>query len=154
MNAENELADPDSVFNYYKKLIALRHEHPIIVYGTFHPLLEDSDVIYAYDRKLNSSGAITQSTRRYYPKNRVTFFSAVNGGKLGVGLWGDAPEADVASLMKVDGTAVSPYITISQWTENDPAVLWTKASALFMPALYSPNSLWIATASAVDDIEG
>ena len=113
-----------------------------------------NDLTYAYDRKLNSSGAITQSTRRYYPKNRVTFFSAVNGGKLGVGLWGDAPEADVASLMKVDGTAVSPYITISQWTENDPAVLWTKASALFMPALYSPNSLWIATASAVDDSEG
>ena len=53
VNAAAECADPDSVFNYYKKLIALRHENPIIVYGTFHPLLEDSDVIYAYDRKLD-----------------------------------------------------------------------------------------------------
>ena len=53
VNAEAELADPDSVFNYYKKLIALRHANPIIVYGTFHPLMEDSDVIYAYDRRLD-----------------------------------------------------------------------------------------------------
>ena len=113
-----------------------------------------NDLTYAFDRKLNSSGTVTQSTRRFYPKDKVTFFASVNGGQLGVGLWGDAPEADVASLMQVEGSAASPFITISQWTENDPAVLWTKASALFMPALYSPNSLWIATASATDEADG
>ena len=34
-----------------------------------------------------------------------------------------------------------------QWMETDPAVLWTKASGLFMPVLYNPNSLFIATVS-------
>jgi hypothetical protein len=29
--------------------------------------------------------------------------------------------------------------------ETDPAVLWTKASGLFMPVLYNPDSLFIAT---------
>ena len=107
-----------------------------------------NDLTYAYDRKLNASGAITQSTKRYYPVNKVTFFAQVNGNDLGVGLWGDSPEQDVSDLMGVQGSTVSPYVAISQWTEHDPAVLWTKASALFMPVLYSPGSLWIATEDA------
>lgn len=104
-----------------------------------------NDLTYVYDRKLTANGAITQSTKRYFPVNKVTFFAQVAGGKIGTGLWGDSPELDVSTLMKVDGSAVSPYIAISQWTENDPAVLWTKASALFMPVLFNPGSLWIAT---------
>ena len=52
INAEAELADPDSVFNYYKKLIRLRHTHDIIVYGDFQPLLADDPSIYAYRRTL------------------------------------------------------------------------------------------------------
>ena len=54
INAEAALADPDSVFYYYQKLIALRHENPIIVYGVFEPLLMASDVIYAYARHLGN----------------------------------------------------------------------------------------------------
>ncbi|MBR4573552.1 MAG: alpha-glucosidase [Lachnospiraceae bacterium] len=53
INAEAALADPDSVFYYYQKLIRLRHENDIIVYGTFHPLLEDDENIYAYERRLD-----------------------------------------------------------------------------------------------------
>ena len=50
INAKAALSDPDSVFHYYRKLIRLRHEQRIIVYGEFRPLLEDSDCIYAYER--------------------------------------------------------------------------------------------------------
>jgi oligo-1,6-glucosidase len=53
INTEAALADPDSVFYYYQKLIYLRHTTPIIVYGVFHPLLEDSDCVYAYERTLD-----------------------------------------------------------------------------------------------------
>ena len=53
INTEAALADPDSVFYYYQKLIQLRHSLPIIVYGTFHGLLEDSETIYAYTRTLD-----------------------------------------------------------------------------------------------------
>ncbi len=55
INAEAALADPDSIFYYYQKLIRLRHENPIIVYGRFVPLLEDSNTIYAYERRLEDS---------------------------------------------------------------------------------------------------
>ncbi len=52
INAKNALADPDSVFYYYQKLIRLRHANPVIVYGTFRPLMMDSETIYAYQREL------------------------------------------------------------------------------------------------------
>ena len=54
INAEEALADPDSVFYYYQKLIRLRHELPVIVYGKFEPLLTDDENIYAYRRVLDN----------------------------------------------------------------------------------------------------
>ena len=53
INAQAAVADPDSVFHYYQELIRLRHTLPIIVYGKFEGLLEDSETIYAYRRLLN-----------------------------------------------------------------------------------------------------
>ena len=53
INAAACLADPNSVFYYYQSLIDVRHRYPIVVYGSFHPLLEDSDVIWAYERHLD-----------------------------------------------------------------------------------------------------
>ena len=103
-----------------------------------------NDLTFAYDRAINSSGQITQQTQRYFPANKITFFGAVNGGKLATGLWGDSPEADLPELLNIEPSQ-RPYVTITQWAEKDPAVLWTKASALFMPVLYNPASLWIAT---------
>ena len=50
INVAAALQDKDSIFYYYQKLIRLRHENPIIVYGTFEPLLEDDEAVYAYAR--------------------------------------------------------------------------------------------------------
>ena len=91
-----------------------------------------------------ATGKPVVTSRRYYPKEKITFFSTTPNGRLGVGLWGDPPEV-VNPLTKTKGTSVSPYVYIHQWTENDPAVLWTKASALFIPVIYNPSTLYIAT---------
>lgn len=50
INAEAEMAEEDSVYHYYKKLIRLRRENEIMVQGRFVPLLEEDDHIYAYER--------------------------------------------------------------------------------------------------------
>lgn len=50
INAASQIKDPDSVFNYYKRLIRLRKENSVIVYGDFIPLLEEDDSVYAYER--------------------------------------------------------------------------------------------------------
>ena len=54
INAEAALADPDSVFYYYQKLIALRHEYPVIVYGVFKARMMESETVYAYERELDT----------------------------------------------------------------------------------------------------
>lgn len=55
INAQRQLDDPDSVFNYYRRLIELRHSHGIIVYGEFIPLLENDASVYAYRRRLDGA---------------------------------------------------------------------------------------------------
>jgi oligo-1,6-glucosidase len=54
INADAELADPDSVFHHYRKLIALRHDHPIVARGDFSMLLPQDERVYAFTRRLDS----------------------------------------------------------------------------------------------------
>ena len=59
VNAKQEMEASDSVFQYYKKLISLRKKHDIIVYGTFMPLLEEDEHIYAYERAYKGHTLLT-----------------------------------------------------------------------------------------------
>ena len=52
INVAQALADPDSVFYYYKKLIQLRKENPIMVYGNYDLILDSHEEIYAFTRTL------------------------------------------------------------------------------------------------------
>jgi len=52
INVANSLNDENSIFNYYKKLIKLRKENLVLVYGEYVPLLEDNSEIYSYLRIL------------------------------------------------------------------------------------------------------
>jgi oligo-1,6-glucosidase len=54
INAEAELADPDSVYHHYRALIALRHEHPVVARGDFGMLLPQDEQVYAFTRRLDS----------------------------------------------------------------------------------------------------
>lgn len=105
-----------------------------------------NDLTYGKSASIGSNGRPVITTARYFPQNKITFFATNPGGKLGTGLWGNPPEVDDFQI-KVGSSGVSPYVFVSQWFEQDPHVLWTKASALFMPVLYNPDSLFIATVS-------
>jgi oligo-1,6-glucosidase len=52
INAEAEVADPDSVFSHYRKLIELRHLHPVVARGDFSMLLAEDPRVYAFTRGL------------------------------------------------------------------------------------------------------
>ena len=52
INAAAQVNDPDSVFAYYKKLIALRHTNEVMVDGVYDVLIPDHPQIYAYTRTL------------------------------------------------------------------------------------------------------
>ena len=50
INAAAQIGDEDSVYNYYRKLISLRKEHPIIVNGDFELVGEDDAAVFTYLR--------------------------------------------------------------------------------------------------------
>jgi len=54
VNVADQLKREDSVFNYYKKLIRLRKENEIIVYGNYELLLPEDENIFAYVRTLDN----------------------------------------------------------------------------------------------------
>jgi oligo-1,6-glucosidase len=54
INVEAALEDKDSIFSYYQKLIQLRKQNEIIVYGTYDIILEDDEQIYAFTRTLEN----------------------------------------------------------------------------------------------------
>lgn len=53
VNVKQALANKDSIFYYYKRLIELRKEHEVIVYGRFKEYYKESEQIYCYGRELD-----------------------------------------------------------------------------------------------------
>lgn len=103
-----------------------------------------NDLSYSLPYTEGSDGRPVVHQKRYYPKDKITFFGTGNGMRLGSGLWGVPPEQQIASYEQVSTSTENPYVFMTQWAEKDPAVVWTKASGLFMPVLFNPNSLYVA----------
>ncbi|MBB5325333.1 alpha-glucosidase [Anoxybacillus tepidamans] len=58
INVEKQLIDPHSVLNFYKKMIRLRKENEVFIYGTYDLILEKDKAIYAYTRTLGDEKAV------------------------------------------------------------------------------------------------
>lgn len=50
INANQAIEDPNSIFHYYRKLIQLRKQYPIIIYGDYQLLLPEHEQVFAYLR--------------------------------------------------------------------------------------------------------
>lgn len=50
INVEAALKDPDSIFHFYKKMLALRKNHKTLVYGDYREIWPQDEKIYAYER--------------------------------------------------------------------------------------------------------
>lgn len=61
INAAQAVADQDSIYHYYRKLIKLRKEHDIIVFGKYDLILENHENIYAYTRTLGTERLVVMS---------------------------------------------------------------------------------------------
>jgi oligo-1,6-glucosidase len=54
INAKQAVADPDSVYHYFQKLIALRKKTPALVYGDYKDLDPQHPSVFAYTRTLGA----------------------------------------------------------------------------------------------------
>ena len=72
INAAEQVVREDSVFNYYKKLIELRHSCDIIVYGHYDLLEPEDPDLFVYTRELDGKKLLvvcnfSEHEREYMP---------------------------------------------------------------------------------------
>lgn len=53
INAKNELENPDSILNHYKKLIKFKKENEVAIYGDYKEHYKNSSKLYVYERNYN-----------------------------------------------------------------------------------------------------
>ncbi|PKH04284.1 glucohydrolase [Psychromonas sp. MB-3u-54] len=58
INVESALDDPNSIFYHYQKLIQLRKNHQVIVYGDYQPLFAEHEKVFAYQRQLGNKRVV------------------------------------------------------------------------------------------------
>ena len=58
VNVEKQEKDPNSILNFYKKMILLKKQDDLFVYGVYDLILEDHEKIYAYTRSLDNEKAV------------------------------------------------------------------------------------------------
>lgn len=58
INVEAQQEDPNSILSFYKRLVQLRKNNELFVYGTYDLLMAEDTQIYAYTRELNGQQAL------------------------------------------------------------------------------------------------
>jgi len=80
INVEKSKAKPDSIWHFYQDLLAWRKKHSTFVYGTYIPVEEDNEQIFAYERQ-DAQGSylviLNFSDQAYTPLGQLT-----NGAKV------------------------------------------------------------------------
>jgi oligo-1,6-glucosidase len=58
INTEIQEKNQNSVLNYFRKLVQLRKQNPILIYGTYMLLDRENPNVYVYTRKLNGENIL------------------------------------------------------------------------------------------------
>jgi oligo-1,6-glucosidase len=104
-NAASQRGDPDSVLAYYRRLIALRHELPVVALGDFTMLLPDSDDVYAFTRALGGDRLLVVCNVSGRPCALDHLLPEAVGAEL---VLGNLPVADPAVLAPWEARVLRP----------------------------------------------
>lgn len=92
INARDQIEDSDSVFSYYKKLIELRHNSDLIIYGDYELLDPDDEEVFAYKRRYNGETLLVISN---FTDQKVTRDYGQHDGKLLIGNYSDDENMEI-----------------------------------------------------------
>ena len=84
INAKQETADPDSIYNYYRRMIELRHRAPALIYGDYLDLDPANPAIFAYTRTLGDESYLVVLNFSGSPVN-YALPNNLKAGKLEIG---------------------------------------------------------------------
>lgn len=89
-NAEAQRTDPASVLAHYRRLIALRHELPVVALGHFTMLLPEHEHVYAFTRSLGEETLLVVCNLSRTPYGLATLLPEAVGAELVLGNLPDA----------------------------------------------------------------
>lgn len=87
INVRDQEGDPDSILNFYRRMIAFRKEHKTLVYGDFEIFETESSDLFAYERK-DAGGHFTV----WLNMSDFTEHVPMPGGVPAISNYDDAPE--------------------------------------------------------------
>ncbi len=125
VNAAAAEADPDSVFHHYRRLIELRHQHPVIVEGRFELLLPDHEQLWAFTRTLGDTRLLVVANCSSAPATAPSAdLPDVCRGRSAAG---HAPGSRWSRPRAVGVAGLPPrLIRRSRWHEQAPAPRWPR----------------------------
>lgn len=80
INVAAQEKDPRSVLNYFRKMVNLRKQNPVLVHGKYQLLDEANEQVYAYTRSLNKKRVLVLLN---FSKESSNFNIPAKTGKLG-----------------------------------------------------------------------
>ena len=80
INVAAQEKDKNSILNYFRKMVALRKQQPVLVYGKYELLDEANKNVYAYTRVLNKDKVLVLLN---FSKEKTKFNVPVAAGKMG-----------------------------------------------------------------------
>lgn len=92
INARDQIEDSASVFSYYKKLIDLRHNSDLIVYGDYELLDPEDEQVFAYKRRYNGKTLLVISN---FTENELTRDYGQSKGKLLISNYDDDLDMEI-----------------------------------------------------------
>lgn len=101
-------------------------------------ILDEYQIAFATNDEVYKTSAQGATTYRFYPENKITFFSG--NGTIGKTLYAETPE-ETEGL----GYNEKSLVTLTQWKNEDPVAVWTKASAVLLPVVADIDGIFIAT---------
>jgi len=96
INAQAQRVDPHSVFHHYRRLIALRHDDPVVALGDFTMLLPHDESVYAFTRALDGVALLVLGN--FTGEERAVSLECWVPDKLGelvLGNYADVPDGEI-----------------------------------------------------------
>ncbi|AKP67909.1 glycoside hydrolase family 13 protein [Companilactobacillus ginsenosidimutans] len=97
INAKSQVDDPDSIYNYYRQLISLRHNSDLITYGNYEEIDPEDNEVFAYRRHYEGKTLLVISN--FTDKSVERDYQQADGKRL------------IGNYSENQGTALRPYET-------------------------------------------
>jgi glycosidase len=85
VSLEEEKNDPNSLWNYYRRMIKLRHEYPVIINGEYRNLDNDNNKVLTFERFKNGGKVVVAIN--FSDKEQLTTLNVM--GNEWKNIWGD-----------------------------------------------------------------